>query len=76
MAPSSVWSTMLACGLGLGSQGCARQLDMSRAYDARKPAMTVAYTAVREETRLYPDYGPIDRGILVEDKPSKKGKAP
>jgi hypothetical protein len=57
--------------------GCARRLDMASLYPAERPAMTVAYTAVHEETRLYPDYNPIDASILTEGASrSKKGKSP
>jgi hypothetical protein len=70
-----------------GAGGCGRSLDMASAYDADRAPLTVPYTGVREEVRLYPDYGPIDGTILREGsdaagaKPSadgakKKGKSP
>ncbi len=66
---------LLGLALAASSAGCARPLNMSRAYHADRPALTVPYTAVREETRLYPDYNPIGASILTEGAaPGKKGK--
>lgn len=73
-------AVLAALVAGLSGLGCAR-LDMARAYDAKRPATTIAYTGVREETRLYPDYGGLGASILSGDggdgkpgsKPKKKG---
>jgi len=47
---------------------------MASAYDAKRPAATIPYAGVREETRQYPDYNPITAAILVEPSdPAKKG---
>lgn len=63
--------------------GCGASVDMASGGASSRATMTVPYTNVREEVRLYPDYGPIGASILVEggaandDKrpaPSKKGK--
>jgi hypothetical protein len=62
----------LALGLALACAGCASPLDMTRAYHPERPALTVVYAGVREETRLYPDYNPIGASILTES--GKKGK--
>jgi hypothetical protein len=62
--------------------GCGASVDMAAA-GAERATMTVPYTNVRAEVRLYPDYGPIGASILDEgDAPqdekrpaaSKKGK--
>jgi hypothetical protein len=69
--------------LSFAASACAGRLDMARAYDAERPAATIPYTGVREETRLYPDYGAIDAAILTEPGEAKRpagrpkgGKAP
>lgn len=63
--------------------GCGASVDMAAAAGTTRATMTVPYTNVREEVRLYPDYGPIGASVLVEgDAPSgekrpassKKGK--
>lgn len=60
-----------------GSTGCARRVDMAGAVGPDQPSLTIVYTGVREESRLYPDYGPIGASILTDDpKPAKKGKSP
>jgi hypothetical protein len=58
--------TLLAAGLALASAGCASPLDMNRVYHPERPALTVVYAGVREETRLYPDYNPIGASILTD----------
>jgi hypothetical protein len=69
------WQIVGLALVASAAAGCARPLNMSRAYDAQRPALTVPYTAVREETRLYPDYNPITATILTEGAaPAKKGK--
>jgi hypothetical protein len=66
-------SVVVAAWAGLG---CAR-LDMSALSPADRPALTIPYSAVHEETRLFPDYNPIGASILTEDAPpAKKGKSP
>ncbi|MEO7590651.1 MAG: hypothetical protein ABI134_05530 [Byssovorax sp.] len=63
--------------------GCGASVDMASAAGVQRVTMTVPYTNVRGEVRLYPDYGPIGASILAEsDAPSdekrpassKKGK--
>jgi hypothetical protein len=54
---------------------------MSALFPAERPALTIPYSAVHEEVRLYPDYNPIGASILTEDaRPAKnnnnKGKSP
>jgi len=59
--------------------GCAASVDMVAAAGAERATMTVPYANVREEVRLYPDYGPIGASILVDgDAPSdeKRPAAP
>ena len=68
----------LAAFIALLIAGCGASVDMAAAGPARA-TMTVPYTNVREEVRLYPDYGPIGASILAEGdekRPasSKKGK--
>ena len=46
--------------------GCGASVDMAAAAGATRATMTVPYTNVRGEVRLYPDYGPISASILVE----------
>jgi hypothetical protein len=79
------WLGALAGIAALATSACAGRLDMARAYDAERPAATIPYTGVREETRLYPDYGAINASILTEPGDTKRppgrpapkgGKAP
>lgn len=59
--------------------GCARRVDMSKVNGPDQPALTIPYTGVREESRQFPDYGPIGAGILTEQgvsKPTKNRKSP
>lgn len=71
-----VWLVVAA----VAAVGCARRVDVKDVKDARgpgQPTITIPYTGVREESRLYPDYGPIGAAILTDDaaaKPGKKGK--
>jgi len=71
----------IALALACGSAGCARSLDMSKARDATRPTVLIPYTAVHEETRLYPDYGHIGASIVTVDAApaparKKKGRSP
>lgn len=74
--------TRTACPLAflalLAGTGCARSIDASKVRGPDQAAITIPYTGVREESRLYPDYGHIDGSILTEPagKPAKKGKSP
>ena len=56
--------------------GCGASVDMASAAGAARATMTVPYTNVRSEVRLYPDYGPIGASILVEDDASSDEKRP
>ena len=56
--------------------GCGSSLDMASAYDAKREATTIPYTAVGEANRLYPDYSPIDGSILGGGEPSPSAKHP
>lgn len=56
--------------------GCGASVDMASAAGAARATMTVPYTNVRGEVRLYPDYGPIGASILVEGEPSSDEKRP
>jgi len=62
----------------LAGAGCARGIDASKVRGPDQPAITIPYTGVREESRLYPDYGHVDASILTEGpaRPAKKGKSP
>jgi len=59
--------------IAVGASGCAHSLDMASAYEAKRPAATIPYAGVREETRQYPDYGAIKADILTEPA-AKKGR--
>lgn len=48
---------------------------MAEAYDATRPAATIPYAGVREETRLYPDYSAL-KGDILTDPPSDPAPAP
>lgn len=61
---------LIACA----SAGCARRVDMSSVRGPGQAALTIPYTGVREESRLYPDYGTITASILTDDAPPKPGK--
>lgn len=66
---------LIACACA----GCARRVDMSSVRGPGQAALTIPYTGVREESRLYPDYGTISASILTEEaspKGGKKGKGP
>ncbi len=58
--------------------GCGASVDMvsPSADTAQRATMTVPYTNVREEVRLYPDYGPIGASILVAGDAAKDEKRP
>ena len=58
--------------------GCGASVDMASASanGAQRATMTVPYTNVREEVRLYPDYGPIGASILVAGDAAKDEKRP
>lgn len=56
--------------------GCGASVDMGSGGDTARATMTVPYTNVREEVRLYPDYGPIGASILVADDTAKDDKRP
>jgi hypothetical protein len=57
--------------------GCGASIDMAAsASGAQRATMTVPYTDVREEVRLYPDYGPIGASILAADDAAKDDKRP
>lgn len=74
-----VQTALTAAILAFTATGCARQIDLAKVPTPDTPALTIPYTGVREETRLYPDYGPIGASILTDEpvgKPTKKGKAP
>jgi hypothetical protein len=56
-------------GLVVGSTamlGCATELRMAEVRDPAQPNATIRYSAVRQETRRFPDYSVIDRAILAE----------
>lgn len=59
-----------------GLVGCGASVDMTSAGGSSRATMTVPYTNVREEVRLYPDYGPIGASILVADGAAKDDKRP
>jgi hypothetical protein len=64
-------TTMAALG------GCGASIDMAAsASGPQRATMTVPYTDVREEVRLYPDYGPIGASILAADEAAKPDKRP
>lgn len=69
-------SRMALAGLVLLTGGCARRIDVGRVRGPDQAAITIPYTGVREESRLYPDYNTIGAAILTEEppKPGKKGK--
>lgn len=58
--------------------GCGASVDMASASanGAQRATMTVPYTNVREEVRLYPDYGPIGASILVAGDGANDDKRP
>ena len=76
-APRGRDSTAIAA-LALALAGCGASVDMapSSATGAQRATMTVPYTNVREEVRLYPDYGPISASILVEGDTASVEKRP
>lgn len=64
--------------IALALTGCGASVDMapSSTTGALRATMTVPYTNVREEVRLYPDYGPISASILVEGDATSDEKRP
>ena len=65
----------LAAAIAPMLAGCGAAVDMAEAGTTRA-TMTVPYTNVREEVRLYPDYGPIGASILAEGDGSADEKRP
>jgi hypothetical protein len=61
---------------GAALAGCGASVDMASGGGTSRATMTVPYTNVREEVRLYPDYGPIGASILVEDGAAKDDARP
>ena len=51
--------------------GCAGRLDMAKAYDDKRAAMTVEYAGARETFRKHADYSQLDASILAGDKSEK-----
>ena len=51
----------------LASTGCATELRMSELRDPNQPTATIRYSAVRHETRRFPDYSVIDGSVLASD---------
>ncbi len=72
--PFFLSSCVLAASLPLGLGTACARLDMARAFDAERAATTIAYTGVREENRLYPDYGTITASVLAN--PTEEAKPP
>jgi hypothetical protein len=68
------WPAIAIFAAALG--GCGASVDMASGGSAARATMTVPYTNVREEVRLYPDYGPIGASILVADGAAKDDKRP
>ena len=56
--------------------GCGASVDMASGGASSRATMTVPYTNVREEVRLYPDYGPIGASILASDGAANDDKRP
>jgi hypothetical protein len=56
--------------------GCGASVDMASGGASSRATMTVPYTNVREEVRLYPDYGPIGASILVDSGAANDDKRP
>jgi hypothetical protein len=71
-AVSAIALTIAAAGLG----GCGASIDMASGGSAARATMTVPYTNVREEVRLYPDYGPIGASILASGGAANDDKRP
>jgi hypothetical protein len=71
---ASLLLSLLSCAPVL--TGCQRELDMAKDYDDRNAATTIRYTGVREENRLYPDYGVIRSTILAPASSSVAGAKP
>ena len=71
-------SVAAAAVIALALAGCGASVDMASASatGARRATMTVPYTNVREEVRLYPDYGPIGASILVAGDAAKGDNRP
>lgn len=74
--PGPATQLAFAALAALSIAGCGASVDMASAAGAARATMTVPYTNVREEVRLYPDYGPIGASILVEDGASSDEKRP
>jgi hypothetical protein len=74
LARPAAWLA-LAASIAPVIAGCGAAVDMAEAGTTRA-TMTVPYTNVREEVRLYPDYGPIGASILAEGDAAADGKRP
>lgn len=78
MCASKGRASAAIAALAVALAGCGASIDMapSSATGAQRATMTVPYTNVREEVRLYPDYGPIGASILVAGDAAKDEKHP
>lgn len=76
--PHRTHAALLGLAALLGAPGCASELDMARAYDARSSRKvaptTIEYAGVKEATRQYGDYGSIRAAILEAPPPAPPGK--
>jgi hypothetical protein len=67
---------IVLAALAASAAGCGAAVDMASAATAPRATMTVPYTNVREEVRLYPDYGPIGASILAAEDAARDEKRP
>jgi hypothetical protein len=65
-----------AIAAALAEYGASIDITSASAIGPQRATMTVPYTNVREEVRLYPDYGPIGASILASGDGAKDDKRP
>ena len=72
------WKGGAFAAIAAALAGCGASVDMTSAsaIGPQRATMTVPYTNVREEVRLYPDYGPIGASILGSGDGAKDDKRP
>lgn len=80
MNRSAAWTHLTIVLLGAaacaGGAGCARRVNMAGVHGPDRAALTITYTGVQQEQRMFPDYTPLNAGILTPDGPAGKRRAP
>lgn len=68
--------TTLLLLLAAACAGCARRVNMAGVHGPDRAGLTITYTGVQQESRMFPDYTRLGAGILTPDGAPRKEKAP